>query len=120
MTQLAIELDGVGKTYPYFALNDIRIELPQGCVMEFIGPNGAGKSTTMRIMVGLIHQDCGSVRVLGQSVPSNQTAVKRDVGFVSEDMRLYAQATHAWHMNFVRSTLPGIRSMRTNSFIDSA
>ena len=33
--------------------------------MGLIGPNGAGKSTTIRILMGLVHQDCGEVRVLG-------------------------------------------------------
>ena len=57
--------------------------------MGFIGPNGAGKSTAIRIIMGLIHQDGGEVNVLGQSMPRDQTVAKKDIGFVSEDMRLY-------------------------------
>jgi ABC-2 type transport system ATP-binding protein len=87
-------------------LAGIDLELPEGSVMGLIGPNGAGKSTTMRILVGLVHQDRGEVFVLGRSMPSDQVAVKRDVGFVSEDMRLYAQASIRWHMDFVRSIHP--------------
>jgi ABC-2 type transport system ATP-binding protein len=39
-------------------------------------------------------------------MPADQAAAKRDIGFVSEDMRLYAQATVAWHMNFIRAIYP--------------
>jgi ABC-2 type transport system ATP-binding protein len=46
------------------------------------------------------------VHVLGHAMPAEQAAAKRDIGFVSEDMRLYGSATLAWHMNFVRSIYP--------------
>jgi len=44
--------------------------------------------------------------VLGHSMPVDQTAAKLDIGFVSEDMRLYGAATLRWHMNFVASMYP--------------
>jgi ABC-2 type transport system ATP-binding protein len=103
MSNLAIELDGVGKTYPFFTLDNIHLELPQGQIMGLIGPNGAGKSTTIRILLGLVHQDCGEVRVLGHRMPAEQVAAKWDIGFASEDMRLYDGMTIEWHMNFIRS-----------------
>lgn len=107
MTNLAIHLDKVGKNYPHFTLGDISLELPEGQIMGFIGPNGAGKSTTIRILMGLVHQDRGQVHVLGHPMPKEQALAKRDIGFVSEDMRLYPAATLAWHMEFVRSIYPG-------------
>src|SRR5579862_6945134 len=106
MRDLAIELDGVGKTYPYFTLDDIHLELPRGQIMGLIGPNGAGKSTTIRILMGLVHQDCGEVRVLGHAMPAEQVAAKWDIGFASEDMRLYESMTLGWHMNFIQSIYP--------------
>ncbi len=106
MTTRALRLAGVEKTYPDFRLSSVDLELPEGTVMGLIGPNGAGKSTTMRILVGLVHQDRGEVSVLGQPMPTNQVAVKRDVGFVSEDMRLYERASIRWHMDFVRAVHP--------------
>ena len=106
MSDLAIELKGVGKTYPYFALDNVHLELPHGQIMGLIGPNGAGKSTTIRILLGLVQQDCGEVRVLGRRMPSEQVAAKWDIGFASEDMRLYEAMTLEWHMNFIRSIYP--------------
>jgi ABC-2 type transport system ATP-binding protein len=106
MSDLAIELNGVGKTYPYFTLNHIDLQLPHGQIMGLIGPNGAGKSTTIRILMGLVQQDCGEVRVLGRRMPAEQIAAKWDIGFASEDMRLYEAMTLAWHMEFIRSIYP--------------
>ena len=57
--------------------------------------------------MGLVHQDRGDVRVLGHPMPRDQVAAKWDVGFASEDMRLYDGATLDWHMRFIRSIYPG-------------
>ena len=106
MTELAIQLQGVDKAYRYFQLRDIDLTLEQGQILGFVGPNGAGKSTTIRILMALVHQERGEVRVLGRSMPREQAIAKRDIGYMSEDMRLYAGATLAWHMKFVASTHP--------------
>jgi ABC-2 type transport system ATP-binding protein len=106
MSDLAIELEGVGKSYPFFTLDHIHLQVPEGQIMGLIGPNGAGKSTTIRILMGLVRQDCGQVRVLGRRMPAEQVAAKWDIGFASEDMRLYEGMTLEWHMNFLRSIYP--------------
>ena len=106
MTDLAVYLEGVSKEYPHFTLADINLALPTGSIMGFIGANGAGKSTTIRILMGLVRQDRGTVQVLGKSMPDEQADAKRDIGFASEDMRLYKRATVQWHMEFMRSIDP--------------
>jgi len=106
MTDLAVSFRGVGKKYRYFTLDKIDLSLPQGQIMGLIGPNGAGKSTTIRILMGLVHQDSGEVRVLGRQMPGGQVAAKWDIGFASEDMRLYDSMTLDWHMSFMRSIYP--------------
>jgi ABC-2 type transport system ATP-binding protein len=104
--ETSVRFQGVSKKYPHFALDDINLELPTGTIMGFIGANGAGKSTTIRILMGLVRQDQGAVHVLGHAMPAEQAAAKLDIGFVSEDMRLYGSATLAWHMAFIRSIYP--------------
>ncbi len=106
MSDAAVKLEGVGKRYMFFELDDVHLELPHGHIMGFIGPNGAGKSTTIRILMGLVHQDRGEVSVLGYRMPEHQAVAKWDVGFASEDMRLYGAATLDWHMRFIRSIFP--------------
>ena len=106
MNDLAVELSGVSKKYRYFTLEDIHLKLPRGQIMGLIGANGAGKSTTIRVLMGLVHQDSGEVRVLGHRMPAEQVAAKWDIGFASEDMRLYDSMTLDWHMSFMRSIYP--------------
>ncbi len=106
MNDLSVRLEGVSKRYPHFLLDNVSLDLPEGSILGFIGANGAGKSTTIRILMGLVRQDSGSVQVLGHSMPAEQTAAKLDIGFVSEDMRLYGSATVAWHMQFIASIYP--------------
>lgn len=103
MNHMAIQLEGVCKSYRFFELQNIALHLPCGTIMGLIGPNGAGKSTTIRILMGLVRQDCGEVRVLGRRMPDEQVAAKWDVGFGSEDMRLYGAMTLGWHMHFIKS-----------------
>ena len=103
MSHLAIDMTGVGKTYRFFSLENIDLQLPRGEIMGLIGPNGAGKSTTIRILLGLVHQDHGDVRVLGHPMPAGQVAAKWDIGFASEDMRLYESQTLGWHMQWMQS-----------------
>jgi ABC-2 type transport system ATP-binding protein len=106
MIDPAVEFSGVTKRYKYFTLDQIDLKLPTGYIMGFVGANGAGKSTTLRILMGLVHQDAGCVKVLGHAMPEDQATAKREIGFVSEDMRLYGAATLEWHMRFVRSIYP--------------
>jgi ABC-2 type transport system ATP-binding protein len=106
MNEPVIEVDGVDKAYRFFRLTDVRLRLEPGQIMGFVGPNGAGKSTTIRILMSMIRQDRGTVRVLGHPMPREQAVAKQDIGFVSEDMRLYGHATLAWHMRFVAAIYP--------------
>jgi len=100
---LAIECEGVTKHYPHFQLQDVNLSFEQGTVMGLVGPNGAGKSTILRIIMGLIGPDSGRVKVLGHSMPKDQLAAKRNIGFVAEDMRLYESENIAFHMDFIKS-----------------
>ncbi len=102
----AVALRGVSKSYKHFQLKDVSLDYPQGTVAGLIGPNGAGKSTTMRILMGLIQPDSGSVHVLGSPISSREASAKLHIGYFSDDMRLYKPETIQWHMQFVRSMYP--------------
>ena len=60
----------------------------------------------MRILMGMARPDRGSVRVLSHPMPEEQAPAKRDVGFVSEDMRLHGNVSLAWHMKLIASIYP--------------
>ena len=101
-----IEMRGVRKNFQFFTLDDLSLDLEPGEVMGFVGPNGAGKSTTLRLAMGMIAPDAGEIRLMGQAIPAAQAAAKRDVGYVSADMRLLPQTTFGWHMDFMKSIYP--------------
>jgi ABC-2 type transport system ATP-binding protein len=117
MTEPVLDLAGVEKTYRFFRLSEVAMRLEPGQIMGFVGPNGAGKSTTIRIIMGMIGHDRGTVRVLGHLMPSGQAEAKRDIGFVSEDMRLYAGLTVDWHMKFVASVHGGWDAAYANTLL---
>jgi len=101
-----IEMRSVRKSYRFFTLDDLSMSLEPGEVMGFVGPNGAGKSTTLRLAMGMIAPDAGEIHVLGHAMPDAQAAAKRDIGYVSAEMRLLPNATLGWHMEFVKSIYP--------------
>ena len=101
-----LEMRGVRKTYRFFTLDDLSLDLEPGETLGLVGPNGAGKSTTIRLALGLIGADAGEVRVLGHAMPAGQVAAKAEIGFVSAEMRLLPHATLGWHMGFVQSIYP--------------
>jgi len=105
-TKWAASLTGVSKTYKHFSLRNIDFSVERGTVAGLIGPNGAGKSTTMRILMGLVQPDEGTVFALGKAISSNDAEAKQDIGYFSDDMRLYKPESIGWHMQFVRSLYP--------------
>ena len=82
--------------------------------MGLVGVNGAGKSTLLRILMGLVQADSGEVEMLAVTgSPHAQVAAKREIGYASEDMRLYKGKTLRWHMDFIRDHLSRLgRSLR--------
>ncbi len=106
MNDFAIHLENVSKKFNYFELNKINLSLPKGQIMGFVGANGAGKSTTIRIIMGLMKADTGSVSVMDQYMPERQTQIKHNLGFTSEEMRLYGGKDLSWHINFIKSIYP--------------
>ena len=61
----ALELKNVSKSFSEFCLNNISLTLPSGCIMGLIGENGAGKSTTIKLILGMLHKDSGTITMCG-------------------------------------------------------
>jgi ABC-2 type transport system ATP-binding protein len=106
MNNNAFEMIDVDRQYKHFNLKNINLSLPEGGIMGLIGPNGAGKSTLIRILMGLVAADKGQVSVLGLRIPEFQADAKAQIGYASEDMRLYKNATLNWHMSFIEKIFP--------------
>jgi ABC-2 type transport system ATP-binding protein len=61
-----LEVSGLCKRYGAFRLSNVAFEVPRGYIMGFIGPNGAGKTTTIKLILGVIQGDSGSVKLFGK------------------------------------------------------
>lgn len=82
----ALELKHVTKKYKDFALEDLNLTLPSGCIMGLIGENGAGKSTTVQLIMNTIHRDCGDIFVLGQdNKNASFSQLKEQIGVVLDE-----------------------------------
>lgn len=94
MTDDVIVLSGVAKTFRDFwgrpvaeALKGIDLAVPRGGVFGIIGPNGSGKSTTIKLVLGLLAPDRGTVRVFGR--PPSDRAVRARLGYLPELSHLH-------------------------------
>jgi ABC-2 type transport system ATP-binding protein len=89
-TDNVLEVTGLTKRFKEnIAVNDLSFNVAEGEVLGFLGPNGAGKSTTVGMVLGLIHPDQGTVRVLGQDVQAHQHIVSEKVGAIIENPAFY-------------------------------
>ena len=84
-----LEVEGLCKRYPAFALENVSFHVGAGRICGFIGRNGAGKSTTLGSLTGLVHPDAGAARFFRLDARENETAVKRRIGYVASGVNYY-------------------------------
>jgi ABC-2 type transport system ATP-binding protein len=82
---LVIETIGLVKRYGSLtAVNRLNLKVEKNTIHGFLGPNGAGKTTTIKVLVGLLRPDEGTVKVLGQEVRGDMPDVRLRVGYMPE------------------------------------
>jgi ABC-2 type transport system ATP-binding protein len=90
----AISMSGLVKTFGATrALDGLDMEVATGEIHGFLGPNGAGKTTAIRIVLGLLRQDSGSVSLLGGDPWSEATELHRRLAYVPGDVMLWPTLT---------------------------
>lgn len=82
-------------------LKGIDLDVYRGQIIGYIGPNGAGKSTTVKIMLGLIEQYTGEIKIFGQNVSSEKVEYKRKIGYVPETAEIYDNLTGREYLTFI-------------------
>jgi ABC-2 type transport system ATP-binding protein len=89
-----VEMTGVVKRFgKVTALDGLDLTVAQGEVHGFLGPNGAGKSTTLRLLLGMLRSDGGSLRVLGLDPWRNVATLHRRLAYVPGDVALWPNLT---------------------------
>jgi len=98
----AVELKSVVKRYnEILAVDHVDLTINQGEIFGLLGPNGSGKSTTLKMLLGLVRPDSGSISVLGMDVQKDPVALKRLMGYVPESSRLYEFLTGIEYLDFI-------------------
>ncbi len=83
------------------AVDYIDFDVKYGEILGLLGPNGSGKSTTLKMILGLVKPDSGSVNVLGINAEDDPVAVKRQVGYIPESPSVYEFLTGLEYLDFV-------------------
>jgi ABC-2 type transport system ATP-binding protein len=85
-----IEARGLTKRYgDIAAVGGVDLDVGPGEIYGFLGPNGAGKTTTMRMLLGLVRPDAGSIRLFGHDARRDRLGALRGVAGIIEEPRLY-------------------------------
>lgn len=74
-------------------LNNINIQVPKGSIYGFLGPNGAGKTTTLRLILGLLKKQKGTITVFDKVFDLNRIEILSSIGSLIESPSLYAHLT---------------------------
>ena len=80
----ALEIHSLTKSYPGFTLGPLDLTLPSGCILGLIGENGAGKSTTIKLILNMLHQNGGTITILGKD-SRESVLVRQDIGVVMDE-----------------------------------
>jgi ABC-2 type transport system ATP-binding protein len=95
----AIDVDSVFKSFGTLrALDGVTLRVREGEIYGLLGPNGAGKTTLMRMIVGLVAQDAGTVTVLGRRMPELDVLSK--VGYMTQQAALYPDLSVEENLQF--------------------
>jgi ABC-2 type transport system ATP-binding protein len=106
MTMNAIEIRGLEKRFPAFALGPVDITVPRGAIYGLIGPNGAGKTTIMDLIFRMGATSAGTITVLGLDHVRDEVAVKQRVGYVGPELNFQPWGTVGKAIEFIRGFYP--------------
>ena len=82
------------------AVDNLTISIPAGEIFGLLGPNGAGKTTTLRMLTALIAPTGGEAYVAGYRVGQNDTALRKNVGILTESPGLYDRLSAERNLDF--------------------
>jgi ABC-2 type transport system ATP-binding protein len=100
------------------AVDGLNLEVPAGQVHGFLGPNGAGKTTTLRILLGLLRADSGTVRLLGGDPWRDAVSLHRRLAYVPGEVTLWPNLTGGEVIDMLGRLRGGLDPRRRASFIE--
>jgi len=98
----AIRTSALSRLFPGGqGVRDLALEVPAGSIYGFLGPNGAGKTTTIRLLLGLLRPQAGSIALFGQALDERRQAL-RQVGALVESPSLYGHLSGRENLEVTR------------------
>ena len=83
------------------AVDNIDLSVKSGEIYGFLGPNGAGKTTTIKMIVGMLMPDGGSITVDGIDAINDDVEAKRQIAYVPDSPEIYDIMTGRQYLNFI-------------------
>lgn len=116
----SVEIRGLSKSFGHTkALDGLNLTVSPGDVTGFLGPNGAGKSTAIRVLLGLLRADSGTVRLLGGDPWRDAVALHRRIAYVPGDVTLWPNLTGMQAIDFLcRLRGNGVDTGRRDALIE--
>lgn len=99
-----LSIKGLSKSYSknkVKAVDGLNLEVKAGEIYGFLGPNGAGKTTTIKMIVGLLRPDSGTIVVNGHDVIKDPVGAKASIAFVPDTPELFDKLTGVDYLNFM-------------------
>ncbi|MBT1247720.1 MULTISPECIES: ABC transporter ATP-binding protein [unclassified Thermosipho (in: thermotogales)] len=85
----------------FIAVNGIDLYIEKGKIFGFLGPNGAGKTTTIRMLTGALRPTSGKVEILGLDMKTHELEIKRRIGVVPDEPRIYDHLRGYEYLEFI-------------------
>lgn len=115
----AVQIQGLVKNFGRTrALDGLDLEVARGQVHGFLGPNGAGKSTTMRILLGILRHDAGTVRLLGGDPWMDAVPLHRRLAYVPGDVELWPNLTGGEAIDLFSRLRGGVNKAKRDELIE--
>jgi lantibiotic transport system ATP-binding protein len=92
-------------------LNAINVQIPQGSIYGFLGPNGAGKTTTLRLILGLLRKQEGSIEIFNKKLETARVEILGKTGSLIESPSLYGHLTATENLRILQKVYrcPAVR-----------
>lgn len=104
MSQFAIEAKDLNKSFGnHQVLKNLSFNVPQKSVYGLLGNNGVGKSTTVRLLMGLLRPDQGSLSIFGKSIKDDRIAILSGIGAIIDSPSLYYNLTGREFLNITKT-----------------
>ena len=97
----AVETGGLTKRFNRPVVDNLDLRVRVGEFYALLGPNGAGKTTTLKMVVGLLKPDAGSISILGIDALADPVAAKRVTAWISDEPMIYDKLTPLEYLAFV-------------------